>query len=46
VICNAPHFTRFVVRCLGFHASSTNDVFGRSKVFSVLIALRHALYTT
>jgi len=23
----------FVVRCFGFNASSTNDIFGRSKVF-------------
>ncbi len=24
--------TMFVVRCFGFNASSTNDIFGRSKV--------------
>jgi hypothetical protein len=26
-------FALFVVRCFGFNASSTNDIFGRSKVF-------------
>ena len=28
-------FALFVVRCLGFNTSSTNDIFGRSKVFNV-----------
>jgi hypothetical protein len=25
-------FALFVIRCLGFKTSSTNDIFGRSKV--------------
>ena len=28
-------FALFVARCLGFNTSSTNDIFGRSKVFNV-----------
>ena len=35
-------FALFVVRCLGFDASSTNDIFGRSKA-GYSIALRHTL---
>jgi len=43
VSCAVLQFTVFVVRCFGFNTSSTNDIFGRSKVFSILIALRHAI---
>jgi hypothetical protein len=32
VNCAVLQLTVFVVRCLGFDTSSTNDIFGRSKV--------------
>jgi hypothetical protein len=32
--CAVLQLTVFVVRCLGFNTSSTNDIFGRSKVFN------------
>ena len=43
VSCAVLQPTMFVVRCSSFESCSTDDIFGRSKVFSILIALRHAI---